>query len=308
MVHISIVTPVYKAESYILALYKAIVREVEKITLNFEIVMVEDCGGDGSWALIEAIAKDDTRVKAIKLNRNWGQHHAISAGIHTCCGDWVVVMDCDLQDRPEEIIRLYDKAQEGYEMVCARRGERKDTLWKRFTSRCFIAVFNAFSGLNYDGEIANFRIISGKVVEAYKNMGEATRNFAAQLQWLGFESAYIDVEHGERHSGKSSYSSIKLIKLAVDSIVAYSDKPLRISIRVGLCISLFSFILALYFIQRKIVWGIPIDGWASLMVSIWFIGGAIIGNLGIVGLYMGKIYGETKCRPLYIIARSINFP
>lgn len=306
MPNISIVTPVYKAETCIEELYEQLVFELEKITTDFEIIMVEDCGGDASWAIIERLAKSDNRLKGIKLSRNFGQHYAISAGLDVCDGDWVVVMDCDLQDRPKEIPRLYAKTQEGFDIVCARRGRRKDSFGKKISSIAFVRVFNSLADLDHDPQVANFRIISRKVVVANKQMREVTRNFPAQLHWLGFKVGYLDVQHGKRHSGKSSYSLAKLLLLAVNSITAYSNKPLRFSMAIGSILALLAFLSASYFLFHKLFFGVAIDGWTSLMVSIWFLGGAIIANLGVIGIYLGRTYDEAKGRPHYIIDKSVN--
>lgn len=271
-----------------------------------EYVFLEDCGEDGSWEILAGLALRDPRVKVAQFSRNFGQHYAISAGLELCSGDWAVVMDCDLQDSPEEIPRLYAKAQEGYDIVCARRGRRKDPLWKRWTSFLFAKIFSWLSGMKYDPEVANFRIISRKVIDAYCSMGEKLRFFGGHLQWLGFPTAYVDVEHSARREGRSSYTLRKLINLAVDAIVAYSDKPLRLSIKTGFAMACFSFFFALYLGYRKFVLDIPVEGWTSIMVSVWFLGGLIIANLGIIGIYLGKVFDETKKRPLYVISKRIN--
>lgn len=266
---ISFVVPFYKSEKTVEPLYEALCDLEERISIErFEFVFIEDCGGDGTWEVIQKLASQDPRVKAVQFSRNFGQHYAISAGLELCSGDWAVVMDCDMQDRPEEIPRLYAKAMEGYDIVCARRGRRKDPLWKRWTSVVFAKTFSWLSGMKYDPEVANFRIISRKVIDAYCSMGEKLRFFGGHLEWLGFSAAYIDVEHGARHEGKSSYTLRKLINLAVDTIVAYSDKPLRLSIKTGFTMACFSFLYALYLGYRKLVLAIPVEGWTSIMVSV----------------------------------------
>lgn len=306
MAHLSVVIPVYKAESCIDALHESLSAALSSISSDYEIVLVEDRGGDGSWARIMDIARRDPRVKAARLSRNFGQHHAITAGVDLCDGDWVVVMDCDLQDRPEEIPRLYAKALEGYEIVCARRGTRRDSWWKCFTSRLYVSLFNSLSGFQHDPEVTNFRIVSRKVIDVFRGLRESSRNFSAQLHWIGFNVAYVDVSHGERHSGKSSYTFAKLLNLAINSIVSYSNKPLLLFIKLGFSLSLLSFLIAGYYILCKLFFNTPISGWTSLMVSLWFIGGLIIGSLGVLGLYIGKIYEECKARPLYVIDQKIN--
>lgn len=304
---ISIVVPFYKSEKTVEKLFEALCALEESIPGELlEFLFIEDCGDDSSWEIIQELAMRDSRLKAIQFSRNFGQHYAITAGLELCSGDWAVVMDCDLQDRPEEIPRLYAKAMEGYDIVCARRGKRKDPLWKRLASRIFVAFFRWLSGMNYDPEVANFRIVSRKVIDAYCSMQEKLRFFGGHLEWLGFPAAFIDVEHGARHEGKSSYSLRKLINLALDTIIAYSDKPLRISVKLGFLIALGSFFYAMYLTFRKFALDIPVAGWTSMMVSLWFLGGIIIANLGIIGIYLGKVFDETKKRPLYVISKRIN--
>jgi len=305
---ISIVIPVYKARDCLEPLYERLTQAMSTISelTDYQIILVEDCGYDGSWEIIDLLASKDSHVIGAQLSRNFGQHHAITAGLELSKGDWVVVMDCDLQDRPEDIVLLWGKAQEGFDVVCARRGKRKDPYLKRITSRIFHYFFELLSGLSYDPEVANFRIINKSVIDAYHSMGERTRSFGAQIHWLGFPTAYVDVQHDARHEGKSSYTIRKLIALAMDNIISYSNKPLRISVGIGLTIFLASIGVSLNLIVRKLLLFIPVDGWVSLMVSLWFLGGMIIANLGILGLYIGKIYDETRQRPIYVIAKRIN--
>ena len=302
--HLSVVIPVYKAETCLDELYNRLRSALEQLTHNFEIILVEDCGGDRSWEIINRLARDDKRVRGLQFSRNFGQHYGITAGLDHCKGAWVVVMDCDLQDRPEEIPRLYAKAQEGFDVVLARRGKRKDHLLKRSTSWLFYKLFSYLSGIHYDSEVGNFRIISKKVVKYYCTMREKLRFFGGMVDWMGFPSASIDVQHAERFEGKSTYTFKKLWKLAGDTIIAYSDKPLYMAVKFGLAMSFFAFIYGLYIFYRALVYGSAITGWSSLMVSFYFIGGIIIGILGIIGIYLGKTFDETKKRPLYIIRES----
>jgi dolichol-phosphate mannosyltransferase len=298
---ISVVIPVYKAEDCLHALYERLTNSLEQITENYEIILVEDCGGDRSWSIICELAEQDPRVKGIQFSRNFGQHYGITAGLDLNTGEWVVVMDCDLQDRPEEIPRLYAKAQEGYDVVLARRGQRKDPLLKRLTSRLFYAVFNYLTDLKYDREVGNFRIISRKVANYFCMMRERLRFFGGLIDWMGFPYATIDISHDERYSGKSSYTFAKLWKLAVDTIIAYSDKPLRIAVSLGFFISALASCYGVYIVYRAIAVGSPVAGWASLIASLYFLSGIIIMILGILGIYLGKVYDELKGRPLYLI-------
>lgn len=301
---ISIVVPVYKAEDCLDELYRRLVQALVTITPNFEIVLVEDCGGDGSWEVIERLANHDGRVKGIQFSRNFGQHYGITAGLDHCHGDWVVVMDCDLQDRPEEIPRLYAKAQEGYDVVQARRSTRRGPLPKRFSSWLFYRLFSYLADINYDAQTGNFRIVSRKVVVNIRQMREQLRFFGGLVQWMGFPTASIEVEHAKRHTGSSTYTFAKLRKLALETIIAYSDKPLRLAVRFGFLMASFAFCYGVYVLIRATFYGVAIMGWSSLVISLYFIGGIIIAILGVIGIYLGKTFDESKKRPLYIVRRS----
>ncbi|MBE0574963.1 MAG: glycosyltransferase family 2 protein [Desulfuromonadales bacterium] len=304
MLELSIVIPVYNAESCLEELYRRLVHSLESISKNFEIILVEDCGGDRSWEFICELSKRDPRIKGLKFSRNFGQHYAITAGLDRCEGDWIVVMDCDLQDRPEEIPRLYAKAKEGYDVVLAKRGKRSDPLLKRISSRMFYRLFNYMADLKYDPEVGNFRIISRRVANAFLTMREQLRFFGGMVDWLGFPSASINVEHAERFAGETSYDFRKLSKLATETIVAYSDKPLRLTIRFGFTMAGVAFAMALYYVYRGLVYDSPVLGWSSLIVSIYLLGGIIIAVLGIIGLYLGKTFDQTKNRPLYVVMET----
>ena len=306
MAHISVVIPVYKAEGCLHELYRRLKSSLEIITHDFEIVMVEDCGGDNSWQIIAQLAQADARVKGYQFSRNFGQHYGITAGLDQCTGDWAVIMDCDLQDQPEEIPRLYAKAQEGFDVVLARRGKRKDALHKRMASYAFYKLFSYLAGIRYDAEVGNFRIISKKVVKYFQTMREKLRFFGGMVDWMGFPTTSISVQHAERYEGKSTYTFRKLLTLATETIIAYSDKPLKLSIRFGFAMSFFAFLYGLYILYHALIYGSAITGWSSLIVSFYFLGGIIIGILGIIGIYLGKTFDETKKRPLYIIMNATH--
>jgi len=305
-VFFSIVSPVYGAEKIIPTLVKRIEESISQITSNYEIILVEDCGPDNSWDVIESIAKTNTKVKGIKLSRNFGQHYAITAGLDQCKGDWIVVMDCDLQDQPEEIINLYTKAKEGFDIVLARRAERKDGFFKRFFSATFYKTLSYLTGSEQDETVANFGIYSKKVIDAVVSMRESIRYFPTMIKWVGFTSAKIDVVHENRVEGKSSYNLKKLLKLALDIILAFSDKPLRLMIKIGLLISLISVFIATESIYSWLKGEIIVLGYTSLIVSIWLLSGIIISTLGLVGLYVGKTFEGVKNRPIYLVQKKIN--
>ena len=300
---ISVVIPVYKAEKMLDELYRRLRDALETVSPRFEIVLVEDCGGDRSWDVIERLAAADPRVVGLQFSRNFGQHYGITAGMDHCRGDWVVVMDCDLQDAPEEIPRLYAKALEGYDVVLALRGQRQDPALKRLTSWLFYRLFSYLADIEFDGDSGNFRIMSRQVVRNFNRMREQLRFFGGHVQWMGFPTTGVQVRHHQRFEGQSTYTFAKLWKLAADTILAYSDKPLRMAARLGLAMAVVSLGFGAYLLGRSLLQGSPIPGWASLIVSLYFIGGIIIGILGVLGVYLGKAFDETKKRPLYIVRR-----
>jgi glycosyltransferase involved in cell wall biosynthesis len=304
MATISVVIPVYRAEDCLEELYRRLKAALESVSESFEIVLVEDRGGDRSWEIIQALSQRDPRVKGLQFSRNFGQHYAITAGMDHCDGDWVVVMDCDLQDRPEEIPRLYAKAQEGFDVVLARRGRRKDAATKLVASALFYRLFSYLSEIEYDGQVGNFRIMSRRVVEQYRAMRERLRFFGALVHQLGFPTSSIEVQHDPRFAGETTYNFRKLMKLASEAVIAYSDKPLRLAVKLGFAVSFFAFVAGIVVGVRALFYGSIISGWASLIISIYFMGGIITALLGVIGIYLGKTFDETKKRPLYIVMSS----
>lgn len=303
---ISIVSPVYRAEKIVDKLVERISEEVSKITENFEIILVEDGSPDDSWEAIERNCQKDTRVKGIKLSRNFGQHYAITAGLDAAKGKWIVVMDCDLQDRPEEIINLYTKALEGYDIVLASRHQRQDTFFKKFFSKIFYYILSYLTGTEQDPTIANFGIYSNKVIDSISKMRESIRYFPTMVRWVGFCRVKINVEHASRDEGSTSYNFSRLFNLALDIILAYSDRPIRLTIKLGFIISFISFCFAIITILQYLLGVISVSGYASLIISIWFFSGLIMTTLGIVGLYVGKTFEGVKNRPIYITEKTIN--
>lgn len=298
---ISIVSPVYKAEKIIDQLVNRIMNALEPITADYEIILVDDGCPENSWKKIDQLAMDNVKIKGIKLSRNFGQHYAITAGLDHAIGEWVVVMDCDLQDRPEEIINLYNKALEGYDIVLARRSQRIDGFFKKATSKLFYYIFSYLTDTKQDSAVANFGIYKREVIEAIKLMKDYYRVFPILVQWVGFNKSYMDVEHSPRFEGKSSYTTIKLLQLAFDMIISFSEKPLRIGMKLGLIVSVFSILLSVYYLIWYLTGNILVPGYASLAILISFSTGLIITFLGLVGAYVGKISLQVKQRPNYII-------
>ena len=287
-------------------LVRRVAESVSTITDSFEIILVNDASPDNSWAEIVKECERDTRVKGLNLSRNFGQHYAITAGLSYAKGDWVVVMDCDLQDRPEEIPNLYAKAMDGYDSVFAQRINRSDSWLKRWSSKCFYKFFSYLTETKQDASVANFGIYSRKVVESILAMGDKVRYFPTQVQWVGYSKYYLPVEHDSRLEGKSSYNIRKLFRLAFDTIVSFSDKPLRITVKIGLVITFISFLIGLIYLIQYLRGEIVVMGYASLIISVWFICGILLSLIGVVGVYLGKTFEQTKGRPTFVVDDKIN--
>ncbi len=298
---ISIVSPVYKAEQFIEKLVSEIANAMDSLKVSYEIILVDDRSPDNSWQLMKAISQKQVTVKSIRLSRNFGQHPAIMAGLTQAKGDWVVVMDCDLQDQPKEIIKLFEKAQQGYDVVLARRTKRKDHFFKRFSSHLYSKIYGYFTDTKYDNEIANFGIYRKNVIASILDIGDCIKFFPLFVNFVGFESTSIPVEHAKRHSGASSYNPSKLISLAFNTIISFSNKPLKIMVNFGLFISLLSFGVGIYEIYMFLTHQITVLGYTSIIVSIWFLSGVIITTIGVTGIYIGKVFDQSKKRPVFII-------
>ena len=303
---LSIISPVYKAYNMLEELVRRIICSVEPICSEYEIILIDDACPENSWEKIEAVANANHKVKGIKLSRNFGQHYAITAGLDHATGDWIVVMDCDLQDQPEEIEKLLFKAQQGFDIVLAMRENRKDTLLKKTYSKVFYRTLGYLTGTEQDETIANFGIYSKKVVLEIIRLRESIRYFPTMVKWVGFRVAKVPVEHADRVEGKSSYNLKRMLNLALDIVLAYSDKPLRLTIKFGVIISLIAIMMAFYTLIKWLGGGIIVIGYASLITSIWLLTGCILITLGVVGLYVGKTFEGVKNRPLYIVEKKIN--
>lgn len=303
---ISVVIPVYGCRAALRELYERLTKSLNEITAEYEIILVNDNCPQNSWEVIEQICLEDRKVKGIQLSRNFGQMPAIFAGLDHSTGDWVVVMDCDLQDRPEEIINLYNKAQEGYDVVFARRKTRKDSFFKILVSKAFYKIFSFATDGNYDPALCNFSICRRAVIEQYCKMRELHRAYVIYIKWLGFKQAVIDVQHDERKEGKTSYNFRKRMNMALGILTSQSDKLLRLMIRIGFVITVFAMLVLVYIIVNYFLHPDVPAGWSSTIASLFLMGGFIIMSLGIVGIYVGNIFMQTKGRPLYVTRKILN--
>lgn len=304
---ISIITPVYKCANSIDELYTRLTKTLPHISNDYEIIFVNDGSPDNAWEKIEKLADEDKKVKGINLSRNFGQHFAITAGLEHAKGDWLVIMDCDLQDQPEEIIKLYNKCMEGYDYVTAIRKDRKDNFVKVWFSKTFYFVLGYLTGVRQEDRVGNFGLYHRKVIAAVLSMKDYVRYLPSMVKWVGFNYSCVEVEHSQRRTGKTSYSFYKLLKLALNVILSFSDKPLKLTVKFGLFLSLLSFVYALYIIVRVVLFGTVVLGWSSLIVAVTFFFGIVIFLIGILGLYVGKIFEKVKERPRYIISKKINY-
>ncbi|HQV76752.1 MAG: glycosyltransferase family 2 protein [Flavobacteriales bacterium] len=305
-IEISIVSPVYKAEALVGPLVAQLREVLGGITRKFEIILVEDGCPEGSWEAIERSCKDSPEVLGLKLSRNFGQHYAISAGLNRTRGKWVVVMDCDLQDLPSEIPALLAKAKEGHDIVLARRAVRQDSWLKRLSSKAFYSLLSYLTGTTQDPAIANFGVYERKVIAAINAMPETIRYFPTMVRWVGFRMTTLDVAHASRPVGRTSYNLRKLVDLALDICLAYSDKPLRLAINTGFIVTVLGFCFAGYTFIKALRGEILVMGYATLTVSIWVLSGLIILVIGIVGLYVGKSFEGVKRRPAFIVDKVIG--
>jgi polyisoprenyl-phosphate glycosyltransferase len=304
---LSIISPVYKCESCIEDLIDRLTISIQSFTLDYEIIFVNDASPDQSWERLVEIAAIKPAIKLIDLSRNFGQHAAITAGLAEASGEWMVVMDCDLQDLPEEIPNLFQKAQEGYDFVLAERVSRNDTFYKRMTSKTFYAVLSYLTGTKQDTSVANFGIYHRKVVDEVLKMGDQIKFFPLMVKWVGFKGTKLPVKHANRADGSSSYSLLKLLRLSADVILSFSDKPLKILVKVGFLISVLALIYGIFTLYSFLTGKIIVQGYASLIISVWFLSGLIISMLGLVGLYVGKSFDKVKERQVYIIKEKVNF-
>jgi dolichol-phosphate mannosyltransferase len=307
--YLSIVSPVYKAEFIVDELVQRVKNEVSQITENFEIILIEDGSPDNSWSVIEKNCKNDKRIKGIKLSRNFGQHYAIAAGLNESNGDYVVVMDSDLQDNPKYIIDLLNKAKEGFEIVFTVKNFREHNNLRNLSAFWFNKVFNKLIGnknLHSHGKIGAYSLITRKVVDSYRKINDYYRPYLTVLQWLGYSNTYLMVMHDKRYQGKSSYSVFKLISHATNGIISQTSKLLRLSIYLGFFFALISIIFIVYIVIKSIESGFQ-PGWASIATLVIFFASLILINLGIIGIYIGKLFEQTKSRPLYLIEKKINF-
>lgn len=306
MTNFSVVIPVLDEELIIPELVRRVENAISKLDSKYEIIIIDDGSVDRTWNEIKKITEKNERIKALRLSRNFGQHYAISAGLENAKGEWVIVMDGDLQDRPEVFQDLYAQAIKGFEVVFVSRTNRPESFVYRMIQKLFYFILVKLSGVKFDNTLANFSIINRKVVESFNRFPENARFYATTIKWLGYKATTINADHGTRVGGSTSYTYRKRINLAFDIIFAFSNRPLKFAITLGLFTTFISTIMGIWVIFTAINYGYDQLGWASVIAAILFTGGTILCVIGILGIYIGRIFNEVKGRPLYIVQQKIN--
>lgn len=303
MTEISVVIPVYNCAGCLRALHERLTATLSTLTSDYEIVLVDDRSRDGAWEILTTLARDDRHLRVVRLSRNFGQHAAITAGLTRSRGAWTVVMDCDLQEPPEEIPRLYAKAQEGYDIVRAVREGRRHSAFRRMSASLYRRMLSEGEG---DIEFSTLSMISRKVVDSFLELRDRDREYQLVLDWLGFSQATIGFAHAERAGDSpSAYGLRELVRVALDGMFFRTTVLLRWIVLLGFLVALAGFLLGAYAIFSRYVEDTP-PGYTSIVVLLVLLSGFIIISLGVVGLYVGRIFDQVKGRPLFVVDEQID--
>jgi polyisoprenyl-phosphate glycosyltransferase len=306
MVEISVVVPVYGCASCLGELHRRLKATLQEMGTSHELVLVDDGSPDGAWDVLVELAAADPALKAVRLSRNFGEEAAIAAGLSQASGRFNVVMDCDLQDAPEDIPRLYARAMEGHDVVFTRRAQRGHSRVRVAASRLYFRVLRGLFGHAVDPEYGNFSMISRRVAEAIEELGDRDRHYRAILAWVGFRQAEVAVEHAPRHAGESAYDLRGLIRHAADGVFFQSATLMRYIVYAGLLWALAGMLLAVWFVVSYLLADSTYPGWTSLAVIALLTTGSITVALGVTGLYIGRIFRQVKGRPLFLVDEVVQ--
>lgn len=300
---LSVIIPIYNEETNIPTLYDRLRGVLDPMGLRYEFIFINDGSRDKSLQLVQTLALRDERVRFIDFSRNFGHQIAVTAGLDLAAGEAVVIIDADLQDPPELIVPLYQKLHEGYEVVYAKRRSRQgESAAKKLTAKLFYRILASITNISIPVDTGDFRIISRKVVDALKQMPEQNKFIRGQISWIGYRQTYIEYDRAERAGGETGYTYRKMIRLALDGITGFSDAPLKAATIGGFIVSGVAFLVMLYTLYARFVSEDYEPGWASLMVSILFLGGVQLIAVGIIGEYIARLSANVRQRPLYIIS------
>jgi glycosyltransferase involved in cell wall biosynthesis len=303
--YISLIVPVYNESDGIFAFFERVTPILEKLG-KWEILCINDGSSDNTLKILEELNQKDSRIKALSFSRNFGKEAAMTAGLDFASGDVVIPIDADLQDPPELIPEMIDKWQAGAKVVLATRKTRNESWLKRKSAGGFYSLMGKVSTVKIPKNTGDFRLMDRQVVEAIKMLPERTRFMKGLFAWAGFPTEVIYFDRPERHAGETKWNYIKLWRFALDGIFSFTTMPLKIWTYIGMVISFLSFIYGSYLIIRTIVSGADVPGYASIMVVMLFLGGIQLMSLGVIGEYIGRIYRETKRRPIYLIEKKIG--
>lgn len=304
---VAVVVPVYNSAATLGELVRRLKTSLETFTQDYEIILVDDRGPQPVWPIIEKAGEADTRVKGVRLSRNFGQHAAITAGLNVACADWYVVMDCDLQDVPEDIPKLYQHAvQGGFDSVVAMRDAVDVRKRRKLGSFLFNKSLEHLADIPASSKIGNFRIFNEPMARAFRMYPEKMRLFPALMSHLGFNVGQLVLVRPDRIEGKSSYTFKKLFQLAFDGIISNTIRPMYYMAGFGFVVSICAIFMVFFFVYRKLVYGIDMEGWTSLMTALMFMGGIQIFVISFVGIYVGKVFFEVKDRPVFIVSETRN--
>lgn len=305
---ISILIPAYNEEPVLDKLFTRLANLANDAKkYNFEFLFVNDGSKDRTLEIIKDLAETDSRVSYINLSRNFGKEIGMIAGLDHVTGDATVIIDADLQDPPELIPEMIKLWEEGYDDIYAKRRSREgETRLKKFTSKLYYRTLQKATHIPIQEDTGDFRLLDRRVVEALKEFRESQRNTKAMFSWVGFHKKEILYDRDPRAAGETKWNYLKLVELAIDGITSFTTAPLRISTYAGLIVSLATFIYLVILVIRTIFFGTDLAGYPSTMAVILFLGGVQLLSLGIIGEYVGRIFNETKQRPLYLIEEYHN--
>jgi dolichol-phosphate mannosyltransferase len=305
LAELSVIIPLMNEEENVYELYNRLTAVLLQLGISYEIILVDDGSRDHTLQLIEKICSEDSRIKYISFSRNFGHQLALFAGVEKCSGHNIVLMDGDLQDPPETIAALWNKKNEGYDTVYAKRNIRKGESWlKKATAALFYRLLNKITSINIPVDTGDFRIISRKVADELIRMKDHSKFLRGQIAWLGFKETFISYDREKRKKGNTNFGYAQMLRFAFDGITGFSNFPLKFASISGIIVSLLSFVLIIYVLLAKLVWGQTISGWASIMVTVLFLGGIQLLSVGIIGEYISRINDAVRNRQLYIIEKT----